>query len=129
MRKLMLAIKAACGLTPAFAEQDQLNLFIWSEYIDPAIVASFEKAQDCKVTIDLYEDAESMLAKLKGAGVSLYDVVFPPDHIVPAMIKLKLLTPLRHENIPNLKNLDVMFMNPSYDRRNTYPADYQWTNV
>ena len=84
----------------------QLNLYIWSEYIDPKIVADFEKQFDCKVTIDLYEDAESMLAKVQNGGVSLYDVVVPPDHIIPAMIKLKLLAPLRHENIPNLKNLD-----------------------
>jgi len=106
-----------------------LNLYIWSEYVDPKIVADFEKEFDCKVTIDLYEDAESMLAKVQSGGVSLYDVVVPPDHIVPAMIHLKLLAPLRHENIPNLKNLDEQFANPSYDRGNRYCVAYQWGTV
>jgi len=111
------------------AEPNKLNLFIWSEYIDPQIVKQFEKQFDCKVTVDVYEDAESMLAKIQGGGVSLYDVVVPPDHIVPAMVKLRLLAPLRHENIPNLKNLDEQFAGPPYDRANQYTVAYQWGTV
>jgi len=112
-----------------WASTGRLNLYIWSEYIDPKIVEDFEKQFDCKITIDLYEDAESMLAKVQNGGVSLYDVLVPPDHIVPAMIKLKLLAPLRHENIPNLKNLDPQFANPSYDRGNRHCVAYQWGTV
>lgn len=114
---LCVAVSAAPG---------RLNLFIWSEYIDPQVVAAFEQQFDCKVTIDLYEEAESMLAKIQGGGVSLYDVVVPPDHIVPAMAKLNLLAPLRQENIPNLKNLDSKFLDPPYDRGNKYTVAYQW---
>ncbi|HWI56778.1 MAG TPA: extracellular solute-binding protein, partial [Bacillota bacterium] len=119
---VLLLATAVCGR----AEPNRLNLFIWSEYIDPQIVADFEKLYDCKVNIDLYEDAESMLAKVQSGGVSLYDVVVPPDHIVPAMIKLKLLAPLRHDNLPNLKNLEEQFANPPYDRGNHYTLAYQW---
>jgi spermidine/putrescine transport system substrate-binding protein len=108
------------------AEPARLHLFIWSEYIDPAVITAFEKRHSCKVTVDLYEDAESMLAKVQGGGVSLYDVVVPPDHIVPAMVKLKLLAPLRHERIPNLKNLDKQFLNPPYDGGNQFTVPYQW---
>ncbi len=107
----------------------QLRLFIWSEYIDPAIVKQFEAQFDCKVTIDLYEEAESMLAKVQGGGVSLYDVVVPPDHLVKAMVALNLLAPLRHGNVPNLKNLDARFASPPYDRGNKFTAAYQWGTV
>ncbi len=112
-----------------FAQSARLNLFIWSEYIDPQIVKQFEKEFACKVTLDVYEDAESMLAKIQGGGVSLYDVVVPPDHIVPAMVALKLLAPLRHENIPNLKNLDEKFARPPYDPTNQFTVAYQWGTV
>jgi spermidine/putrescine transport system substrate-binding protein len=114
---------------PAFAQSSRLNLFIWSEYIDPQIVKQFEKEFGCKVTLDVYEDAESMLSKVQGGGVSLYDVVVPPDHIVPAMVKLSLLAPLRHENIPNLKNLEEKFAGPPYDRANQFTVAYQWGTV
>src|SRR6185295_3982562 len=106
MRKILFVTAVVLLLAfAAQAEKQTLNLFIWSEYIDPAVVADFEKQFDCKVNIDLYEDVESMLAKVQGGGGSLYDVVVPTDHIVVAMTKLKLLAPLRHVNVPNLKNL------------------------
>jgi spermidine/putrescine transport system substrate-binding protein len=131
IRKRLLALGILLfALTGALtAAPQKLNLFIWSEYIDPKIVAQFEREQDCKVNIDLYEDAESMLAKMQGGGVSLYDVVVPPDHMVPAMIKLNLLVPLRHENLPNLKNLDEKFASPPFDHGNHFTVAYQWGTV
>jgi spermidine/putrescine transport system substrate-binding protein len=111
------------------AEPCQLNLYIWSEYIDPEIVKAFETQNACKVTIDLYEDNESMMAKLQGGGTSQYDVVVPGGYILPAMVKLGLLAPLRKENIPNVKNLDEKFVNPSFDPGNQYSVPYQWGTV
>jgi spermidine/putrescine transport system substrate-binding protein len=130
MRTALLFLILCFGsLGGSAAAPARLNLFIWSEYIDPAIVSSFEKQFECRVNIDMYEDAESMLAKVQGGGVSLYDVAVPPDHLMPALIKLNLLAPLRHENIPNLKNLEEAFANPSYDRGNRYSVAYQWGTV
>jgi spermidine/putrescine transport system substrate-binding protein len=135
---------AACGKAPAPAEQTaatappapapaaeacKLNLFIWSEYIDPQIITDFETKYQCKVTIDLYEDNESMVAKLQGGGDSLYDVVVPGQYIIPVMVKLNLLAPLRKENIPNIANLDEKFASPSFDPNNTYSVAYQWGTV
>jgi spermidine/putrescine transport system substrate-binding protein len=111
------------------AEPCQLNLYIWSEYIDPEIVKAFETQNNCKVTIDLYEDNESMMAKLQGGGTSQYDVVVPGGYILPAMVKLGLLAPLRRENIPNMKNIDDKFVNPSFDPGNQYSVPYQWGTV
>jgi spermidine/putrescine transport system substrate-binding protein len=101
-------------------------LFIWSEYIDPAIVRDFEQEFDCKVVLDLYEEEAAMIAKLSGGGAAQYDVVVPPNHTVTILVKLKLLAPLRHANIPNLKNIDDRFINPPFDPGNTYSVAYQW---
>jgi len=115
--------------TSAWAQKNQLNLFIWSEYIDPEIISDFEKEYDCKVIVDLYEDNESALAKLQGGGVSQYDIVVPSDFIIPNLIGLNLLAPLDHSKIPNLANLDEKFVNPSYDPGNKFSAAYQWGTV
>jgi len=114
---------------PVAKEPCQLNLFIWSEYIDPEIVKAFEAKESCKVTIDLYEDNESMIAKLQGGGTSLYDVVVPGNYVIPVMTKLGLLAPLRKENLPNLANLDPKFVSPSFDPGNTHSVAYQWGTV
>lgn len=128
MRKLLSAF--ACLLaTSVYGEDCKMNLFIWSEYIDPEIISDFEKVHKCKVTVDLFEDNESMLAKLDGGGKALYDIVVPSDYIVTALRKKNLLAPLRKENIPNFKNIEEKFINPSYDPNNTYTVPYQWGTV
>ena len=107
----------------------KLHLFIWSEYIDPEVVTEFEEKFDCEVIIDLYEDAESMLAKIQGGGAGLYDLVVPSDYTVTALVKQNLLAPLRHENLPNLKNLEKRFLSPPFDPGNKYSVAYQWGTV
>jgi spermidine/putrescine transport system substrate-binding protein len=118
---LLAVLLAGCG-----QPKSKLNIFIWSEYIDPQIVADFEKQFDCKVSLDLYEDNESMMAKMAGGGTALYDIVVPSDYVMPAMIQRGLLAPLRHENIPNLKNIDPRFTNLPFDPNNQYSVPYQW---
>ncbi len=130
MRSIIVLLLAALGIAaPVSAAKARLNVFIWSEYLDPQVVKEFEQAHGCKVTVDVYEDAESMLAKLQGGGTALYDLVVPPDHLVPTMVKLGLLAPLRPANLPNLRNLDPKFANPPYDRGNKFSVAYQWGTV
>lgn len=128
MKKILLGLLFAVAAS-ASADECKMNLFIWSEYIDPEIVTDFEKKFNCKVTTDLYEDNESMLSKLESGGASLYDVVIPSDYIVPVLVAKKLVAPLRWENIPNKKNIDDKFLDPSYDKGNVYTAPYQWGTV
>jgi spermidine/putrescine transport system substrate-binding protein len=128
MKKLM-ALLALLATPAIWAAENTLHLFIWSEYIDPGVVADFEKANHCKVVIDLYEDAESMLSKVQAAGGGTFDVVVPPDHIVTPMAKLKLLSPLRKAALPNLKHIDPKFLKPPFDPDNKYTVPYQWGTV
>jgi len=128
-KRLMCIAVAVLLAATARAEKNKLNIFIWSEYIDPKIIEQFSKENDCKVNVDLYEDNESMMAKLQGGGTSLYDISVPSDYIIPALIKNGLLAPLRKENIPNMKNLDPKFANREYDPGNKYTAPYQWGTV
>jgi spermidine/putrescine transport system substrate-binding protein len=109
------------------AAEQRLNLFIWSEYLPPEVAAEFEQRFACKLVIDVYEDAESMLAKVQGGGA--YDLVVPPDYMVAAMVKQNLLAPLRLTNISNIKNLDPKFRNPPFDPENKYTVAYQWGTV
>ncbi|MBU6399814.1 MAG: hypothetical protein KGS61_05800, partial [Verrucomicrobia bacterium] len=122
----LLLLALPCAVVPAHAQARHLNLFIWSEYIDPSIVADFEKRFDCKVTIDVYEEEESMMSKLLGGGDALYDVIVPSNQLVPALIKLKLLTPLPRASLPNLRNLEPQFANARYDPGNRYTIPFQW---
>ncbi len=106
--------------------EEKLNIFIYSEYLPPEVISTFETRFDCRVVTDFYEDSESMLAKVQAGGAALYDLVVPTDYIIAAMVKQHLLAPLRLQNIPNLKNLEPRFTGPPYDPHNEFSVAYQW---
>jgi len=124
----LAAVLAGLATAPSSRGGEQLNLFIWSEYIPDEVLREFEKRHGCKVVVDLYEEAESMMAKLQAAG-GAYDVIVPPDHTVAALIQLRLIAPLDLAKIPNLKNLDPKFASPPFDPGNRHTVAYQWGTV
>ena len=132
VRTFVAAVILAVGAgvwARAAAPSHRLNLLMWSEYIDPKVVSDFETRFDCRVTLDVFEDVESMMAKLQQGGASLYDVVTPSEEVVPVLRRLNLLEEIRHEAVPNLSNLEPRFANPPFDPGNRFTAPYQWGTV
>ena len=125
MKRILILLTLALA-SLAFAQNKEMRLFIWSEYMDPKILEDFTKQTGIRVRVDLYESNEDMLAKLQAGGVSQYDVIVPGDYIIPTLIQLKLVQPFDKSKIPNLKNLDAKFTSPPYDPGNRYSAAYQW---
>ena len=132
MKKLifvLVALSIVFGAT-VFAAEKELKIFIWSEYMDEEnMPQDFEKATGIKVRLDLYESNEDMMAKLQAGGVSQYDIIVPSDYIMPSLINLKLIQPLDHSKIPNLKNLGTKFQETTFDPGNKFSAGYQWGTV
>jgi spermidine/putrescine transport system substrate-binding protein len=133
MKKIgLLALGGAVALAllaQGTAQTRTLNLFNWSEYMDPAILKDFEKQFNAKVNVSLYESNEDLIAKLKANGGSQYDVIVPGQYAIPLLARSNLLLKLDKAKIPNLKNLSKKFVNPSYDPNNTHSAAYQWGTV
>jgi spermidine/putrescine transport system substrate-binding protein len=132
MKKLifvLVALSIVFGGT-VFAAEKELKIFIWSEYMDEEnMPKDFEKATGIKVRLDLYESNEDMMAKLQAGGVAQYDLIVPSDYIMPSLINLKLVQPLDHSKIPNLKNLGNKFQQTTFDPGNKYSVGYQWGTV
>ena len=83
-RQLLLAAVAAVGaLTAASAAQaaGELYFYNWSNYYPPELLKKFEAETGIKVTLDVYDSNETLLAKLQ-AGAAGYDVVVPSDYMV-----------------------------------------------
>ena len=119
-----VALAAAAALATA---ADGITVYLYSEYIDPAIPTEFTAKTGIPVRLDTYESQDDMLAKLQAGGTSAYDVVIASDVVIPAMVKLKLIRPL--QPIANAANIDARFRDPPYDRGNAYSWPYQWGTV
>jgi len=127
---------AACGGTAPTPEAEvptpdavepasELQLFNWTEYIDPEIYTLFEEEYGIHVVENNFASNEELLAKLQG-GTEGYDVIFPSDYTVSILIEEGMLAPLDHSLLSNLGNLGERFQNPPYDPGNVYCVPYQW---
>lgn len=123
---LLAGLIALASSTASADSAKKLNVFIWSQYMDPAIIKQFEKENDVKVVMNYYGSLPEMFAKLRAGGDSLYDIVVPSSYYVPRLIQTGLLQPLNKKEIPNIKNLMDKFENPPFDPGNKYTVAYQW---
>ena len=76
IRRMTLASFAAALALPALAQENEIHVYNWSDYIAEDTVAKFEAATGIKVVYDVYDSNEVLEAKLL-AGYSGYDVVVP----------------------------------------------------
>lgn len=115
---------------PPSAEPTDVSLLIFPEYIDEKSIKDFEKANNARLRITLYDSTEEMESKLAYAGAdSQYDVVVMASQVLGRMQRRGLIRPLDHAQIPNLKNLEERFSGANFDDGNKYAVPYQWGTV
>ena len=90
--------------TPA-AEEKVLNVYNWSDYIDPGVVADFTRETGIKVNYDVFDANEVLETKLL-AGNSGYDVVVPSAYFLERQVKAGVFAKLDKSKLPGLDNLD-----------------------
>ena len=88
---LILVALLSPGL-PARAEEKVLNVYNWTDYIDPKALERFTRETGITVHYDMYDSLETLEAKLL-AGHSGYDVVVPTSE--PTFSRLVKLGALR----------------------------------
>src|SRR3954451_8966913 len=90
----------------AHAEDKVLNVYNWTDYIDPKVLERFTAETGIKVQYDVYDSLETLEGKLL-AGNSGSDVVVPTaEPTFSRLIKAGALQKLDKAAIPNLKNED-----------------------
>ncbi|MGH8255637.1 MAG: polyamine ABC transporter substrate-binding protein [Steroidobacteraceae bacterium] len=107
--------------------QKVLNVYNWSDYIDPSVVPGFEKQYGIHVNYDVFDSNEVLETKLL-AGGSGYDVVVPSASFLQRQIQAGVFRKLDKSLLPNLKNLDpqITRLNQVNDPGNQYGVNYLW---
>ncbi|MGE0418000.1 MAG: extracellular solute-binding protein, partial [Acetobacteraceae bacterium] len=116
---------------PAWAQQKVVNVYNWTDYIDPAALEQFTAETGIKVQYDVYDSLETLEAKML-AGRSGYDVVVPTSEpTFSRLIRAKALLPIDRAKVPNWANLDPALMKrvESSDPGNRFGAIYLWGTV
>jgi spermidine/putrescine transport system substrate-binding protein len=110
------------------AEEKKLSFYNYDTYTGETTLADFQTATGIEVKLDLFADGDELFTKLK-AGNPGYDVIVPPNNTLERLIKANAVVPLDQSKIPNIANIDPLFMNPSFDPGRKFSLPYMWGTV
>ena len=116
---------------PAQAQERVVNIYNWTDYIDPSVLADFTRESGIKTRYDVFDSLETLEAKLL-AGHSGYDVVMPSDEpSFSRLIRAGALAVIDRSLVPNWKNLDPALMQrtEAADPGNRHGAIYLWGSI
>jgi putrescine transport system substrate-binding protein len=104
-----------------------LNVDNWSDYIQPSVVADFEKEYGIHVNYDVFDSNEILETKLL-TGHTNYDIVVPSGAFLERQLGADIYQKLNKAWLPNLSNVDPDIARGSavYDPGNQYAVDYMW---
>lgn len=108
------------------AQENVLNLYIWSGELPSSVIRQFEKETGIKVNVSTYDNNEIMYTKLRTMKHASYDIVLPSSYFVERMGRQNMLEPLDKRKVPNYKNLNPSFLNPAYDPESKYGIPHVW---
>jgi putrescine transport system substrate-binding protein len=119
---------AACSPAaqkPTAPAAGTLNIYNWSDYIDPALLKEFTASTGIKVRYDTFDSNEVLETKVL-QGHTGYDLVVPSNHNVPRYIAAKAIQPLDKTQLKGLENLapDVMAHMAPFDSGAKYAIPY-----
>src|SRR5271169_449560 len=122
-RSLVVAAAALAALwtPPAAAQERIVNVYNWSDYIEPTVIEDFTKQTGIKVRYDTFDSNDTLETKLL-AGKSGYDVVVPTAYFLARQIQAGIFLKLDKAKLPNLVNAWPEIANrlASYDPGNQY---------
>jgi putrescine transport system substrate-binding protein len=116
---------------PVGAQERVVNIYNWTDYIDPTVLDDFTKETGIKTRYDVFDSLETLEAKLF-AGHSGYDIVLPSNEpSFSRLIRAGALAPIDRTKVPNWKNLDPALMQriETSDAGNRHGAIYLWGSI
>ncbi|HEV2559623.1 MAG TPA: polyamine ABC transporter substrate-binding protein [Microvirga sp.] len=128
LRGLLASLGVALALaTPAAAQQRVVNVYNWSDYVDPKVLEDFTKETGIKVVYDTYDNNEIVETKLL-AGKSGYDIVVPSGPFLQRQIKAKVFRKLDKAQLTNLQNAwpEIQQRLAVFDPGNEHAVNYMW---
>ena len=109
------------------ADAKVVNLYIWSDYLAPDTLSSFEKQSGIKVNVSYFDTNETLEARVL-TGNSGFDVVVPTAPFMQRQIRSGAYLPLDKKALPNLVNMDAASMTKVAlnDPGNEHGVIYAW---
>jgi putrescine transport system substrate-binding protein len=138
------ALLVACGGKPAetppaaapaaggaaaldFDDEKVVNVYNWSDYIEPTVLEAFTAETGIKVNYEVMDSNELLETKLL-AGRTGYDVVVPSASFLARQVQAGIYQKLDKSRLANLKNMDPDLTSrlQVFDPGNEHSVNYMW---
>lgn len=126
-----LTCALALGSVGVQANEDKvLNIYNWSDYIHPDVIADFQSLTGIKVNYDVYESNEVLEAKLMSGGTG-YDLVVPTGSFLERHVLANIYAPIDRAKLDNYVNLDPVLLDKvaRHDQGNAHGVPYAWGTI
>ncbi len=123
----VLLLAVAGHNAPLPAQTRSLNVYNWSDYVEPTVIEAVSKETGIRVKYDTFDSNDTLETKLL-AGKSGYDVVVPSAYFLERQIKAGVFQKLDKSKLSNLGNVwpDIARRLATYDPGNQYAVNYMW---
>src|SRR5215813_13375288 len=127
---LAVAAMTCAGVSAPAQRERFVNVYNWSDYIEPAVLDAFTKETGIRVRYDTFDSNDTLETKLL-AGKSGYDVVVPTAYFLERQIKAGVFQKLDKAKLPHLSATwpTIAKHLAAYDPGNQYAVNYMWGTV
>lgn len=105
-----------------------LAMYTWGDYNDPELVGAVAAAAlNVTMKVDYYASNEDLITKLATSGGSSgFDIVVPTGPYIPQMIQKGLIQKFDKSLLPNISNVDSLYLAQDWDPSNDYSVCKNW---
>jgi len=123
----LLLLAAAALQVPSWGQSRTVNVYNWSDYMEPSVIDGFARETGIQVRYDTFDANETLETKLL-AGKSGYDVVAPTAYVLQRQISAGVFQKLDKSKLGNLVNVwpEIARKLAAYDPGNEHAVNYMW---
>lgn len=121
---LLVVLSFFCG--QVLADDNVVNVYVWSQELSDKIVDQFQKDTGIKVNYSTFDSNEVLYAKMKASKKSQYDIVEPSSYYITRMAREGMIEKIDMTQLTNYKNLNPKFTHPDYDPHGEYSIPWVW---
>lgn len=109
MKKVVLFITVYLAITITFTVlalrdtnsiKEKLYVLNWDEYIDEALITTFEEIYDCEIVYEVADSNETMYSRV-ATEYAPYDIIVPSDYMISQMKEEDMLLELDYTKLSN----------------------------
>ncbi len=116
----MIAALAACGGGSGSGSEgdtgeasadgaQELNIYMWQQYISDDLIANFEAENNCKVNLSYMSDNADAITKLTAGGAQEYDLIMTCDAYMKSLIEGDYIQQIDLNEVPNSSNINEAY--------------------